>query len=92
MANREVGFIVTDEYVEWIENVKTRIMHSQIKAAIRVNDTMLDLYWNLGKDIVEKQKASNWGDGFLQAMSRDLKKAFPNVSGFSAQNLKSIRY
>ncbi len=92
MAKREAGFIVTDEYVAWIEDVKNRIKHSQIKAAVKVNDVVLDLYWNLGKDIVVKQAASKWGDGFLLTMSRDLKKAFPNVAGFSVQNLKSIRY
>lgn len=92
MAKREVGFIVTDEYVAWIEDVKNRIKHSQIKAAVKVNDVVLDMYWNLGKDIVEKQAASKWGDGFLPTMSRDLKKVFPNVTGFSVQNLKSIRY
>jgi predicted nuclease of restriction endonuclease-like (RecB) superfamily len=92
MAKREVGFLVTDEYVAWIEDVKNRIKHSQIKAAVKVNDVVLDLYWDLGKDIVAKQADSKWGDGFLTTMSRDLRKAFPNVSGFSVQNLKSIRY
>lgn len=92
MAKREDVFLATDEYVAWIEDVKKRIKRSQLKAAVKVNDAVLDLYWSLGKDIVEKQVASRWGDGFLSAMSRDLKKAFPNVSGFSVQNLKSIRY
>jgi hypothetical protein len=92
MTKREVGFLVTDEYVAWIEDVKNRIKHSQIKAAVKVNDVVLDLYWDLGKDIVAKQADSKWGDGFLTTMSRDLRKAFPNVSGFSVQNLKSIRY
>lgn len=92
MAKREVGFIVTDEYVAWMEEVKKRIKNSQIKAAVKVNNAVLELYWNLGKDIVEKQASSKWGDSFLSTMSSDLKKAFPNVSGFSVQNLKSIRY
>lgn len=92
MAKGEVGFIVTDEYMAWIEDVKKRIKSSQIKASVKVNDVVLDLYWNIGKDIVEKQAASRWGDGFLATMSRDLKKSFPNMSGFSVQNLKSMRY
>lgn len=92
MANNEVGFIVTEDYIEWIEDIKKRIKSSQIKASVKVNDVVLDLYWNIGKDIVEKQATSKWGDGFLSTMSKDLKKAFPNMSGFSVQNLKSIRY
>lgn len=37
MANREVGFVVTDEYRDWIENVKQKIKQSQIKASVKVN-------------------------------------------------------
>lgn len=33
-----------------------------------------------------------WGEAFLATMSKDLRKTFPNMSSFSVQNLKSIRY
>lgn len=92
MAGREVGFVVTEEYRAWIENIKQRIKQSQIKASVKVNYAMLDLYWDIGRDIVAKQKTAKWGDAFLSTMSKDLRRAFPNVSGFSVQNLKSIRY
>lgn len=77
MAGKEVGFVVTDEYRVWIENIKQKIKQSQIKASVKVNYAMLDLYWDIGKDIVEKQKNAKWGDAFLSTMSKDLKKAFP---------------
>ena len=37
MANREVSFVVDDEYKAWIANIKDRIKHSQIKASVKVN-------------------------------------------------------
>lgn len=92
MANREVGFVVNDEYKAWITDIKNKIRHRQIKASVQVSYELLDLYWSIGRDIVTKQKNAKWGDAFLTIMSRDLKKAFPNMSGFSVQNLKSIRY
>ncbi len=92
MADREVVFVVDDEYKIWIENIKDRIKHSQIKASVKVNYELLDLYWDIGRDIVAKQKNAKWGDAFLVTMSKDLRKTFPNMSGFSVQNLKSIRY
>ena len=52
---------------------------------------MLRLYWQIGKDIVEKQAQAKWGDGFLQTLSADLCKEFPTMKGFSYRNLKSIR-
>lgn len=92
MTGREVGFVVDDEYKTWIENLKDRIKHSQIKASVRVNYEMLDLYWDIGRDIVSKQKNAKWGEAFLATMSKDLRKTFPDMAGFSVQDLKSIRY
>lgn len=92
MRKKEVGFMVTEEYQNWINDIKKRINQSQIKASVKINYELLDLYWNLGKDIVDKQENAKWGDSFLSTMSKDLKKAFPGMSGFSTQNLKHIRY
>lgn len=35
---------------------------------------MLRFYWSLGKDIVEKQAESKWGNSFFDTLSEDLKK------------------
>lgn len=92
MAKREVGFNVNDEYKQWIIDVKNKIKQSQIKASVKVNYELLDLYWDLGRDIVNKQKKAKWGDTFLVTMSKDLKKEFPGMTGLSVENLKHIRY
>ena len=92
MASREVGFVVTEEYKSWINDVKMRIKRSQIKASVKINYELLDLYWELGRDIVGKQESAKWGDSFLNVISKDLQKAFPGISGFSTQNLRSIRF
>ena len=55
MGNREVGFVVNDEYKAWIEDIKSRIKQSQVKAAVKVNYELLELYWGIGRDIVVKQ-------------------------------------
>lgn len=84
--------IKTDtEYKEWIAALKLRIRQSQIKAAVKVNTELLHLYWELGKDIVEKQAESQWGSGFFNELSQDLKEAFPDMQGFSVTNLKYIK-
>lgn len=48
-------------YKIWLEDLKKRIQASQIKAAVKVNTELLNLYWQLGDEIVSKQKDSNWG-------------------------------
>lgn len=78
---------ITD-YKDWLQSLKRRIQQSQIKAAIQVNSELLHLYWQMGKDIVEKQAQSKWGDGFLQTLSADLCEMFPTMKGFSERNLR----
>ncbi|MGI6395456.1 MAG: DUF1016 N-terminal domain-containing protein [bacterium] len=79
------------EYGSWIKGLKEKIRSVQIKAAVNVNTEMLVFYWELGSDIVEKQKAVKWGDGFLAKLSDDLMNEFPGMKGFSLRNIKYIR-
>ena len=79
--------IKTTEYKKFIEAIKYRIQASQIKAAVKVNKELLKLYWDLAHLIVIKQKESTWGKGFIAQISKDLKKEFPNMKGFSPTNL-----
>ena len=83
--------IIPSEYKEWLNEIKQKFQSSQIKASIQVNSTLLEFYWNLGNEIVEKQKNSTWGSGFLERLSKDLLEAFPDVKGFSVTNISYIR-
>ncbi len=80
-----------DDYKEWIKELKSRLRESQLKASIAVNEELLNFYWNLGADIVNKQKNFSWGDGFLTQLSKDLMEEFPDMKGFSKRNLEQIR-
>ncbi len=82
--------IISSEYQHWLGELKQRIRQNQIKAAVKVNTVLLQLYWDLGKDIVEKQKNARWGDGLLKQISQDLMTEFPEMSGFSVRNLQLI--
>ena len=49
-------FAITAEYKQWFADIKSRLRNSQIKAAIKVNSTLLEFYWSLGRDIVKMNK------------------------------------
>jgi len=83
--------ITTEGYKHWIRELKHRFRQSQLKAAVKVNSALIEFYWELGADIVEKQKSASWGSGFLKQLSGDLSSEFPDVKGFSVRNLKYIR-
>ena len=92
MDNKDESIINDGEYKKLLSELKERVRSSQLKAAVKVNHELLDLYWNLGKEIVLRQEKYSWGDAFLSSLSKDLKKEFPDMKGFSEQNLRSIRY
>ena len=83
--------IKNNEYRDWLKNLKLKFQQAQIKAAVKVNTSLLEFYWELGADIVEKQKNTTWGSGFLQQLSKDLMNEFPEIKGFSFENLKYVR-
>jgi len=89
MANERIKSlsILDKDYLQWIKKLSTRFRRSQVKASVRVNQVMLQFYWELGKDIVEKKAESRWGSGFMKNLSRDLKEVNPDATCFSETNL-----
>ena len=74
-------------YNNWLIDLKTKIKQCQFKASLAVNSELILLYWDLGKQIVEKQTQAKWGTGFINQLSIDLNLEFPQMSGFSRTNL-----
>ncbi len=81
--------LVDNEYKNWIKEIKAKIRTTQLKAAVAINSSLIEFYWDLGKMISEKQTA--WGTQFLERLSKDLKAEFPDMEGFSVTNLKYCR-
>ena len=81
-------FAITAEYKQWFADIKSRLRNSQIKAAIKVNSTLLEFYWSLGRDIVKMKAEQAWGSGVLQQLSFDLRDEFPGMKGLSYTNLR----
>ncbi|WP_035908152.1 MULTISPECIES: PDDEXK nuclease domain-containing protein [unclassified Lebetimonas] len=79
------------DYKKILEDLKFKFKSAQIKASLKVNSELLQFYWYLGKKIIEVQNNYKWGSKFLENLSKDLSKAFPDVKGFSYRNLKFIR-
>jgi predicted nuclease of restriction endonuclease-like (RecB) superfamily len=90
MANQPV-LQDSEDYRAWVVALKSRLRSVQLKAAVAVNAALLEFYWELGADIVEKQKNTAWGGGFLKQLSQDLMAEFPDMKGFSRRNLEQIR-
>lgn len=80
-----------DNYAAILQSLKSRIRTAQLKAALAVNRELVLLYWNMGQDILARQKAEGWGSKVIDRLAKDLQEEFPGVKGFSSRNLKYMR-
>ena len=85
--------IITDEpqYLSFLEDVRDRIQHTQIRVVKSANRELIELYWSLGQLIVEKQEAFGWGKSVVEQLATDLRSGDHGRRGFSAQNLWYMR-
>jgi len=80
-----------DGYDVWRKGIITLIEQAKYKAALNVNAELLSLYWEIGNDIIKKQKEQGWGTQVIAQLSKDLSCRFPNDRGYSDRNLRNMK-
>src|SRR5665811_2126661 len=83
--------MLSPEYRKFIEELKARVVAARISAARAVNLNFILLYWDIGRGIVEKQQKLGWGDAVVEMVAADLRRAFPQITGFSPRNVWDMR-
>lgn len=78
-------------YVELLDDLKSRVRTSQVKAALSVNRELIQLYWDIGRLIVDRQERAGWGASVIDRLASDLQRAFPGLQGFSPSNISRMR-
>lgn len=74
------------------DNIKDMVINSRNRVYSAVNTEMLNLYWNIGKVIMEIQQGDEraaYGDAVLDKLSQKLTNEFGK--GFSSRNLRTMR-
>ena len=80
-----------ESYDAFFRNLKERIRLAQVKAALSVNHELILLYWQIGQEILRRQRAEAWGTKVINRLAQDLKLEFPEMTGFSLRNLNYMR-
>jgi len=78
-------------YASLLDGIKARIRAAQVKAALSVNRELIQLYWSIGQDIVQRQRQEGWGKAVVDRLAADLQREFPGVAGFSSGNIWRMR-
>jgi Uncharacterized conserved protein len=77
----------THDYEKSLSSIVMKVEESKHRAITTVNRLLIDLYWFIGKTIVNLQEKSAWGDGVVEKLSQDLRMRYPEMNGLSSRNL-----
>lgn len=80
-----------EAYADWLADLKSRIHYAQQRATLAVNRELVLLYGHIGRDILTRQAEAGWGAKVIERLAHDLRRAFPDMKGFSPRNLKYMR-
>ncbi len=78
-------------YAQLLEDIKDRIRRAQVRAITAANRELTCLYWDIGREIVRRQKEEGWGAKVIDRLAADIQRGFPGVAGFSVRNIKRMR-
>lgn len=78
-------------YGDLLLKIKQQIRSVQAKAALAVNSSLIQLYWNMGKMIADNQVLFEGRNNYVAQLEKDLRTEFPDMKGFSRANLFFIR-
>lgn len=78
-------------YAEMLGSLKAQVRQAQFRAQRVVNEQLIELYWNIGREILTQQTVQGWGSGVIGRLADDLRAEFPQMRGFSASNLQYMR-
>jgi predicted nuclease of restriction endonuclease-like (RecB) superfamily len=83
--------IIPDGYPELLELLKREIGAARTRAALAVNHELIGLYWRIGREILAREEREGWGAKVVSTLSRDLRSAFPEMTGLAERNLRYMR-
>ncbi len=91
MDNENENIPARDKLASAVQAIKDAILQSQQRALGAVNQEQLALYYGIGRYISANTRTKNWGKGFIEGISQQLRKELPGLRGFSAPSLRKMR-
>lgn len=62
--------LFSPDYSVWFSDLKQRISLARQQASLSLNSALMELYWEIGRDMVEKEERAAWGSGLIERLSQ----------------------
>lgn len=83
--------LVPDDYAATLEDLKRQVHAARLRVQRKANNELLQLWWQIGRTVLDRQEAQGWGSKVLVRLAADLRAEFPSMKGFSRRNLLYMR-
>ena len=89
--SRQTITVIPSGYSDWLAEIKARVSTARQRVVHAANGELMRLYWQIGRDILDRQANQGWGSKVIDRLAGDLREAFPEMQGFSRANLMYMR-
>jgi predicted nuclease of restriction endonuclease-like (RecB) superfamily len=79
------------DYPQFLTEIKARIGAARTRAVLAVNSELIKLYWEVGKEILDREDRQGWGAKVVDRLAIDLRRELPDITGFSLRSLRYMR-
>jgi predicted nuclease of restriction endonuclease-like (RecB) superfamily len=86
-----MGNEININYNHILRQIIAEIKSAQVVVAKRVNASVMQMYWNIGKRLSEEVPEKGYGASVVERLSVDLKNEFSDTIGFSPRNLWDMK-
>ena len=69
--NKRSALPVPDDYPQVLDQIKHQVRSARQRALTQANQEMVELYWAIGKTILERQQQAGWGARVIDRLSAD---------------------
>ena len=80
-----------DDHAATLQHLKQRVHSARLRVQRQANTELLQLWWQIGRTILDRQADQGWGAKVLERLAGDLRAEFPSMTGFSRRNLQYMR-
>lgn len=80
-----------DWYPKLPDSVTSHVESGHFRVASAANWELILTYWTIGRDLLDRESTEGWGTKVVTRLSTDLRERFPDVRGFSPQNLRYMK-
>ena len=77
--------------ISFSSGILSIIETSRNNALKKVNEELINMYWNVGKYLHEASQSASFGDSYIDTIATDIQTKFPGIKGFNRRGLYRMK-